>query len=177
LTNIEARWTKYALCVTRYMSEDGKRVQKVVVNINSQHLKDLLKEAVGSYPGVNLDTKDITLTQPCRLLYHYFDEIKEYGEKFEAASEAAAHYQVLVNHIQEEFGETIQEAHNLREQGVMSYQHLWTVFKPKTIAFARVLGQVQAFRTGLALPVWSESPYEHSAAASGLRWQALRSPN
>ncbi|KAH0079636.1 hypothetical protein KCU96_g12842, partial [Aureobasidium melanogenum] len=34
-------WTKYALCVTRYMSEDGKRVQKVVVQINSQHLKDL----------------------------------------------------------------------------------------------------------------------------------------
>lgn len=146
MTNIETRWTKYALCVTRYMSEDGKRVQKVVVNINSQHLKDLLKGAVGSYPGVNLDTKDITLTQPCRLLYHYFDEIKEHGEKFEAGSEAAAHYQVLVDHIQEEFGETIQEAHNLREQGVMSYQHLWTVFKPKTIAFARVLGQIQAFR-------------------------------
>ncbi|KAH0017120.1 P-loop containing nucleoside triphosphate hydrolase protein, partial [Aureobasidium melanogenum] len=139
-------WTKYALCVTRYMSEDGKRVQKVVVQINSQHLKDLLKEAIGSYPGVSLDTKDIALTQPCRLLYHYLDEIKAHGEKFEAGSEAAAHYQVLLNHIQEEFGETIQEANNLREQNVMSYQHLWTVFKPKTIAFARVLGQVQAFR-------------------------------
>ncbi|KAK6005007.1 hypothetical protein QM012_007786 [Aureobasidium pullulans] len=139
-------WTKYALCVTRYMSEDGKRVQKVVVQINSQHLKNLLKEAVGSYPGVSLDTKDIALTQPCRLLYHYLDEIKAHGEKFEAGSEAAAHYQVLLNHIQEEFGETIQEADNLREQNVMSYQLLWTVFKPKTIAFARVLGQVQAFR-------------------------------
>ncbi|KEQ61730.1 P-loop containing nucleoside triphosphate hydrolase protein [Aureobasidium melanogenum CBS 110374] len=139
-------WTKYALCVTRYMSQDGKNVNKVVVQINSQHLKDLLKEAIGSYPGVSLDTKDIALTQPCRLLYHYLDEIKALGEKFEAGSEAAAHYQVLLNHIQEEFGETIQEANNLREQNVMSYQHLWTVFKPKTIAFARVLGQVQAFR-------------------------------
>ncbi|KAH0369506.1 P-loop containing nucleoside triphosphate hydrolase protein, partial [Aureobasidium melanogenum] len=139
-------WTKYALCVTRYMSQDGKNVQKVVVQINSQHLKDLLKEAIGSYPGVSLDTKDIALTQPCRLFYHYFDEIKAHGEKFEAGSEAAEHYQVLLNHIQEEFGETIQEADNLREQNVMSYQHLWTVFKPQTIAFARVLGQVQAFR-------------------------------
>ncbi|KAG9690199.1 P-loop containing nucleoside triphosphate hydrolase protein, partial [Aureobasidium melanogenum] len=139
-------WTKYALCVTRYMSQDGKNVNKVVVQINSQHLKDLLKEAIGSYPGVSLDTKDIALTQPCRLLYHYLDEIKALGEKFEAGSEAAAHYQVLLNHIQEEFGETIQEANNLREQNVMSYQHLWTVFKPKTMAFARVLGQVQAFR-------------------------------
>jgi hypothetical protein len=128
------------------MSENGKQVQRVVVNINSQHLKDLLKETVGSYPGVNLDTKDIALTQPCRLLYHYLDEIKQHGEKFEAGSEAAAHYHVLLDHIQEEFGETIQEADNLREQGVMSYQHLWTVFKPKTIAFARVLGQIQAFR-------------------------------
>lgn len=128
------------------MSSDGKRVEKVVVNINSQHLKDLLKEAIGSYPGVSLDTKDITLTQPCRLLCHYFDEIKQHGEKFDAGSEAAAHYQVLLDHINEEFGETIQEADNLREQGVMSYQHLWTVFKPKTIAFARVLGQIQAFR-------------------------------
>ncbi|CAD0081680.1 unnamed protein product [Aureobasidium vineae] len=139
-------WTKYVLCVTRYMSEDGKRVQKVVVQINSQHLKDLLKQAIGSYPGVSLDTKDIALTQPCRLLYHYFDEIKEHGEKFEAGSEAAAHYKVLLNHIHEEFGESIREANNLREQNVMTYQHLWTVFKPKTVAFARVLGQVQAFR-------------------------------
>jgi hypothetical protein len=146
LTNIESRWTKYALCVTRHMSENGKQVQRVVVNINSKHLKDLLKEAVGSYPGVNLDTKDIALTQPCRLLYHYLDEIKQHGEKFEAGSEAAAHYQVLLDHIHDEFGETIQEADNLREQSVMSYQHLWTVFKPKTIAFARVLGQIQAFR-------------------------------
>ncbi|KAI5238785.1 P-loop containing nucleoside triphosphate hydrolase protein [Aureobasidium subglaciale] len=139
-------WTKYALCVTRHMSEDGKKVQKVVVQINSQHLKDLLKKAVGSYPGVSLDTKDIALTQPCRLLYHYLDEIKEHGEKFEAGSEAAEHYNVLLNHIQEEFGETIQEARNLREQKVMSYQHLWTVFKPQTIAFARELGQIQAYR-------------------------------
>ncbi|KAI5205180.1 P-loop containing nucleoside triphosphate hydrolase protein [Aureobasidium subglaciale] len=139
-------WTKYALCVTRHMSEDGKKVQKVVVQINSQHLKDLLKKAVGSYPGVSLDTKDIALTQPCRLLYHYLNEIKEHGEKFEAGSEAAEHYKVLLNHIQEEFGETIQEARNLCEQKVMNYPQLWTVFKPKTIAFARELGQIQAYR-------------------------------
>ncbi|THY43712.1 P-loop containing nucleoside triphosphate hydrolase protein [Aureobasidium pullulans] len=139
-------WKKYALCVTRYMSQDGKEVQKVVVQINSQHLKDLLKEAVGSYPGVSLDTKDISLTQPCRMLYHYYDEIKEHGKNFEAGSEAATHFQVLIDHIEEEFGETIKEAENLREQHVMNYQHLWTIFKPKTIAFARVLGQVQAFR-------------------------------
>ena len=130
----------------------------MVVNINSQHLKDLLKEAIGSYPGVSLDTKDITLTQPCRLLCHYFDEIKRHGEKFEAGSEAAAHYQVLLNHINEEFGETIQEADNLREQGVMSYQHLWTVFKPKTIAFARVLGQIQAFRVLESFYVCGQNP-------------------
>lgn len=140
------------------MSSDGKKVEKVVVNINSQHLKDLLKEAIGSYPGVSLDTKDITLTQPCRLLYHYLPEIKQHGEKFEAGSEAAAHYRVLLNHINEEFDETIQEADNLREQGVMSYQHLWTVFKPKSIAFARVLGQIQAFRVQDSFYVCGQNP-------------------
>lgn len=128
------------------MSSDNKRVEKVVVQVNSQHLKDLLKQAIKSYPGVSLDTKDIYFTQPCRLLYHYRDEIKQHGKKLELDSEAAAHFKVLSEYIQEELGETIQETDNLCEQGIISYQHLWTIFKPGSIVFSKAYGQAQAYR-------------------------------
>lgn len=128
------------------MSEDNKKVRQIAVQINSQCLKDLLKAAVGSYPGTSLDTKDISLVQPCRLLYHYRREIKKEGEKFKSDSESAAHIQVLLDYIQDEHGETIKEAENLREKGVMTYQHLWTLFKPGSIVLARTYGQIQAHR-------------------------------
>jgi hypothetical protein len=140
------------------MSQDGKRVEEVVVRVNSQHLKHLLKEAIVSYPAVSLDTKNIALTQPCRLLYHYKDEIKQHGDKFEAGTEAAAHYNVLLNYMQSEFGETIREADNLREKGIMSYAHLWTLFRLGSIVFGRVYGQTRAYRLTGCTYVYGERP-------------------
>lgn len=62
-------WQKFALCVTRYLANDNTTVQKILVQINSQHLKNLLKTAIGSYPGLSFDTKEVTVTQPCRVLF------------------------------------------------------------------------------------------------------------
>lgn len=112
--------------------------------INSQHLKDILKNTISSFPGVNFQTKDITVDAPYRVLFHYKDELQQAGEALES-DEAKEHHKLLIDFIHEQFADTIEETENLLEQGLISYQHLWTIFRPGMTIYAPVFGQPRAF--------------------------------
>lgn len=139
-------WSKFAILLVRHFSGDNKYVQKTSLQINSQHLKDILKETITSFPGISFATKDITIDKPCRVLFHYRRELADAGKNFECESEAAEHLRLLLDFIDEEFKETIEVTENLLEQGMINYQYLWTIFRPGTTIFAPVFGQPRAFK-------------------------------
>ncbi len=127
---------------------DHKRpyVQKTSLQINSQHLKDILKSTIQNFPGVSFNTKDVTIDKPYRVLFHYRQELEDAGKELEEESEAAEHLDLLMQFIHEEFKETISETENLLDQGMINYQHLWTIFRPgTTMVYAPVFGQPRAF--------------------------------
>jgi hypothetical protein len=119
-------------------------VTKIGLQINSQHLKDILKDVIKEFPGLSFQTKDITIDAPYRVLYHYRDEIEKAGEKLEA-EEASEHLDLLLDFIDEEFKDVIEGVDNLKEQGLISYEYLWTVFRPGSTVHAMVYGQPRAF--------------------------------
>jgi len=127
------------------MDSSNKYVQRTCLQINSQHLKDILKETIGHFPGISFHTKDISIPAPYRVLFHYRHELEKAGEGLEEGSEAAAHFELLLDWINEQFKETIDETQNLLEQGMTTYQHLWTVFRPGSTIYAPVFGQPRAF--------------------------------
>ncbi|SMR61103.1 unnamed protein product [Zymoseptoria tritici ST99CH_1E4] len=137
-------WSKFALCLVRHMDRTNKQVQRISLQINSQHLKDILKETISDFPGVSFQTKDITIDAPYRVLYHYKDELEKVAESLED-EEASEHLDLLLNFIDEQFKNTIEEAQNLKDQGLMSYEHLWSIFRPGSIIYAPVYGQPRAF--------------------------------
>ncbi|KAF2161566.1 hypothetical protein M409DRAFT_37534 [Zasmidium cellare ATCC 36951] len=138
-------WSKFAMCLVRYLDNSNKYVQKIALQINSKHLKDILRDTIGTFPGVSFQTKDITIDAPYRVLFHYKSELEEAGKKLDQDSEAKAHLDLLLDFIYQEFKDTIEETENLLEQGLISYQHLWTIFRPKTIIYAPVFGQARCF--------------------------------
>ncbi|KAM3420591.1 hypothetical protein BST61_g3853 [Cercospora zeina] len=138
-------WSQFALCLVRHMGHDNRYVQKTSLQVNSQHLKDILRDTIDSFPGISFHTKDITIDAPYRVLFHYKDELEAAGEKLED-EDAIAHLGLLLDFIHEEFNDTIEESENLREQGLMSYQHLWTIYRPGDLIYGTVLGQPRAFR-------------------------------
>ena len=70
-------WQQYALCLTRHMDQQNRFVQRTTLQINSQHLKDILLEVIESYPGISFATKELSFDLPCRCLYHYRHELAE----------------------------------------------------------------------------------------------------
>ncbi|GIZ44352.1 hypothetical protein CKM354_000755200 [Cercospora kikuchii] len=138
-------WSQFALCLVRHMSHDNRYVQKTSLQVNSQHLKDILRDTIDSFPGISFHTKEITIDAPYRVLFHYKDELEAAGEKLED-EDAIAHLDLLLEFIHEEFKDVIEESDNLREQGLMSYEHLWTIFRPGDLIYGTVLGQPRAFR-------------------------------
>lgn len=141
-------WSKFALCLVRQMGGDHKNphVTKTSLQVNSQHLKDILKETVEKYPGVSFATQQITIDKPYHVLFHYRTELEDAGSKLEKDSEASQHLNLLLEFIEDEFEDQIEEAENLLPEGLVTYDNLWTIFKPSTILVGPVHGQPRAFK-------------------------------
>lgn len=69
-------WSSYALTVTRHFNEDNKFSHRTL-QINSPHIKSVLKEVIGDYPGQSYNTENISLVLPAWSLFHYLDDLKK----------------------------------------------------------------------------------------------------
>ncbi|OAQ80029.1 AAA family [Purpureocillium lilacinum] len=141
-------YDKFALCVTRRYDRANKYVESTSLQVNSPVLKKMLRNIIGHYPGVSFHTNDISIPFPPRCLYHYRPEFKAELERLVAEdpdSDEARHLPILIDFINEEFRDTITEGDNLRDQGLMSYEHLWTIFKPGVLVYSTKLSQPRGF--------------------------------
>lgn len=128
-------------------NSDNQTVQRTTLQINSPHLKHVLNEVIGTkFPGIVFNTKDVTLDFPCRVLFHYRQEIINKLSTFSPGSETFAHLLLLIDFINEHFKDTITEQRNLLKQGLISFQNLWSIFRPGCIVYGLLLGQPRAFK-------------------------------
>ena len=108
-------WDKFALCLVRTVRTLHKEdvCIKTSLQVNSQHLKDILKKTVHDYPGVSFATKNITIDKPYHVLFHWRQELEDAHKELEEGSEAAEHLKLLLNFIRDEFKDCISETENL----------------------------------------------------------------
>lgn len=151
-------YEKFALCVTRQYDTSNQFVQRTTLQINSDFLKKILKDIIGSYPGQSFHTSDIGVDFPAHCLYHYRHELKAALADQEPGSEGAAHLPILLSFIEEQFADAIKEGDNLREQGLVSYDHLWTIFKPGVQVYGMHAGQPSVFELINYGYQWGECP-------------------
>lgn len=138
-------YEKFALCVTRTYDPQNQYVQRTALQINSEALKDIIARVIGSYPGESFYSSDISLNFPAHCLYHYRSELRAALEEEEPGSEGASHLPILLAFIEEHHADAIKDGDNLREQGLVSYEHLWTIFKPGAMVYATRSGKPCVF--------------------------------
>ncbi|KAH8648577.1 P-loop containing nucleoside triphosphate hydrolase protein [Xylariales sp. PMI_506] len=142
-------WNSYALCEVRHFYEDGD-YRCTRLHVNSKPLKQLLEDVIGDFfnEPISADA-DIEIDLPAYCLFFYRTELEEEGGKrFADDEEAQAHLQILLNYIDDTLEEEIRSHKRAvkSDSRAVSYEHLWTVFKPGSLIYARFLGQPRVFK-------------------------------
>ncbi|RMY66257.1 hypothetical protein D0863_08555 [Hortaea werneckii] len=154
----DAESEKWAIVVRNVKTyNDPKKVLSLhSILIQSPLLKDLLKDVLEGYPGVTVGLKRLEFSGRFEPLIHRWAELTAAIEKLRqrAARDDAdstdadrvKHAELLQDLLAKEFKETIEASTDLKEKGVMTYEHLWTLFQPSAQVYSRQMSQDRIFK-------------------------------
>ena len=133
----DAESEKWAIVVRHVkVYHDPKKVLSLhSILIQSPLLKDILTEILQGYPGVTPGLKRLEFSGLFQPLIHRWSLIEASLEKYkkdtsEQGKAYLQHLQLLYDLLAEEFKETIDASVDMKKQGVMTYDLLWTLFQP-----------------------------------------------
>jgi hypothetical protein len=143
---------KFAI-VARHVKvyNDPRRVLKLhSVLVQSPLLKKLLMKTLKDYPGVTVSLQRLEFMGRFEPLIHRWEQLQEavanLDESVEEEKNTKAHAEVLLELMRTEFKEVIEAATDMKKNGVITYEYLWTIFQPGQLLFARQDNQETALR-------------------------------
>ncbi|OJD34408.1 aaa family atpase [Diplodia corticola] len=131
------------------------KYRNTVVDIKSKLLKEALQEVMKDVKGVSLVEE-----QPCvdpNMLFLYLEELRRYAKKTLKSRARkqkkkktrrrlklmAAHCKVMIGYLDEDYDETKKTLYPMLEAGNITFDLLWALFKPNTIAYTTTYGSVE----------------------------------
>ncbi|KAI9886457.1 MAG: hypothetical protein M1823_001706 [Watsoniomyces obsoletus] len=157
-------YDEYLFTVQRQFDWKGKYTD-TVVNIKSQLLKEVLQGVMEGVQGVSF-VEDTPTVDP-NLLFSYLEEMRQAMKQLKKKSKSdkkrksrkqaglkAAHIKVLVRYLDEDYAETKRTLYPLLESNLITFDYLWALFKPNTIAYTTTYGNTdepRAFKIDYAL--------------------------
>ncbi|RSM18178.1 hypothetical protein CDV31_002903 [Fusarium ambrosium] len=132
-----------ALTVTTYWNS-RQDLEKIVLEIKSPYMKAGLKHAVPEYHSFNIDARHITISGEPRCLFHYREELREYGAGLQQQgydTEATRHMQHLMSYMWDVFAVEIHAFNTFQElidvERFLEHKYLWMIFRPGDIVYVR----------------------------------------
>jgi hypothetical protein len=137
--------------VRRRLNWEGK-YQETQVDIKSKVLRNCLQEIFKDCKNISL-VEDIPQLDP-HTLFHYYDEIKTYVKKElktklkrarkskekKLRTAQLAQCKLLLKYLDEDFTSVRKALKPMLKAGTITYDLVWALFKPNTIAFAPTYG-------------------------------------
>jgi hypothetical protein len=142
---------KYALIVRRE-KEHGETDESVLslhsITVQSPLLKKILGPVFEGYKGVNTNLKKLEFHAPFREFFYRWDEFNQADPKNDSAdfSEKCSHYRLLADIINAEIKPRIEQASDLLNNGVISFDYVWTLFEPDIEVYTKVQGRERLFK-------------------------------
>jgi hypothetical protein len=102
--------------------------------VQSPLLKPVLEEIFEGIEGVTATLKNLIFRKPFSPFFYRWDRFKQAAEHHEDPE--LSHLQLLYELIDGELHETINTYHDLVAHKVMTYDVLWTIFKPGDVLFS-----------------------------------------
>ncbi|KAL1650086.1 hypothetical protein SLS58_001464 [Diplodia intermedia] len=147
-------FNSYIFNVRRRFDWENK-YRNTVVDIKSKLLKEALQEVMKDVKGVSLVEE-----QPCidpNMLFLYLEELRRFAKKTLKSRTRkqkkkktkrrlklmASHCKVMISYLDEDYDETKKTLYPMLEAGNITFDLLWALFKPNTIAYTTTYGSVE----------------------------------
>jgi hypothetical protein len=138
------------------------------IRILSPHLLDVIRSLVLYYPKYELQSKEHLIEYPFRIIFHYWDELKQISEAFckgEASitiknPETGSEVTIICNKNTYDHLDVLYDCPPIRKvlldvvtperllyksKGLATYNNLWLLFRPGDIVFTRVRSKLAGF--------------------------------
>jgi hypothetical protein len=113
------------------------------LEIQSRHIVMALRKVIGTYPGVDLAAKFVTIQEPPRCIFHYQDEHQQHAEASEN-DQLKSHIQLCLEYMKKILHQEIKmikaSMSNVSASSELEHRHLWMVFKPGCLVYEKHLG-------------------------------------
>ncbi|KAF5588709.1 TOB3 (member of AAA-ATPase family) [Fusarium pseudoanthophilum] len=142
---------KYALIVRRE-KEHGEIDESVLslhsITVQSPLLKKILGPVFKGYKGINTNLKKLEFHAPFREFFYRWDEFNQADPRKESTetSEESSHYKLLADIIHAEIKPRIEQATDLLDNGVISFDYVWTLFEPDVEVYTKIEGRDRLFK-------------------------------
>ncbi|KXS95836.1 hypothetical protein AC578_1191 [Pseudocercospora eumusae] len=152
---------KFAIIVRhKRVYNDPKKVLEIhSIAIQSPLLRELLTEVLDGYPGVTAGLKNLEFSGRCESLIHRWpaliSKIADLEEQRDDAdidqvqlSKRIEHARLLQELLVREFSDVKKSISDMFRNGVITFEHLWVLFKPGIDVYTKLDNQDRAFRLG-----------------------------
>ncbi|KAI8959885.1 hypothetical protein F5Y11DRAFT_285538 [Daldinia sp. FL1419] len=151
-----SQYDEYLFHVRRTFDWEGK-YKTTVVDIKSKQLREALRDIIGNVKGISLveetpkiDPKMLFLYLPdMHKQYYVLKELEPEGDSRKARKkvqkgidEKRRHLKALIKYIETDFAETKKSLDPLLQNGLITFDLLWALWKPNTLAYSTMYGSV-----------------------------------
>ncbi|KAJ5765294.1 hypothetical protein N7520_004853 [Penicillium odoratum] len=157
-------WDQYIFTVRRKFNWENKFLE-TVVDIKSKPLRESLAKVMDGVKGVSL-VQEPAVVDP-NMLFLYLEEARQYMKELKqqsrddkkrkarkAAATKAAHLKVLIKYLDTDYATIKKTLYPLLEANTITFELLWALFKPNTIAYTPTYGNTdepRAFKIEYAI--------------------------
>ena len=137
---------KHALVVRNEKDFDSRKKHKIhSIIIQSPRLKQALAEILKDYPGITCELERLVFEAPFEPFVHRWGDLLKFMTKKQLDEKTREHIDLLHDILKEELKDTIKAFEDYVANGVITYQHLWTIFQPGSVIVSRHSGTVSAY--------------------------------
>lgn len=129
---------QHAFITRLQKAEDSRKKYQIhSIIIQSPYLKKALAEILDDYPGVHCGLTRLEFEAPFRPFVHRWPQLLAYKDKKDIDDATAQHIELLYNVLRDELKDVIKTLENYVDHGVVTFEHIWTVYQPGSILYSR----------------------------------------
>ncbi|KAI2468467.1 hypothetical protein F4781DRAFT_266076 [Annulohypoxylon bovei var. microspora] len=151
-----SQYDEYLFHIRRTFDWEGK-YKTTIVDIKSKQLREALQDVIGSVKGVSL-VEETPKVDP-KMLFLYLEDMREYMNNLKELEpegdsrkerkkvqkwidEKRRHLRILIKYLDADHAETKKSLYPMLENGLITFDLLWALWKPNTLAYTTTYGSV-----------------------------------